>query len=74
MDKNCQNLKHDIYPTATQYLTEERGLTLDTLKTFRVGVGSERFRDDDTGNLKLYDSIYFPLYREATLKKADKVA
>lgn len=74
MDNIIQNLKHGIYPEATQYLTEQRGLSLETLKKFRVGVGSERFRDDETGNLKLYDSVYFPLYREATLKKSERAA
>lgn len=44
-------------------------MVLETLKKFRVGVGSERFRDDETGNLKLYDSVYFPLFREAHSKK-----
>lgn len=41
---------------------------METLKKFRVGVGSERFRDDETGNLRLYNSIYFPLYRESKSK------
>jgi hypothetical protein len=56
-----QNLALNIYPEATNYLTEGRGLHMETLKKFCVGVGSERFRGDD-GNLKLYDSVYFPLY------------
>ena len=59
---------HYIYPSANAYLEEERGLTLETLKKFRVGVGSERFRCDETGNLKLYDTIYFPVYREHNRK------
>ena len=40
----------------------------ETLKKFKVGVGSERFRDDLTGNLKLYDSVYFPLFTESRSK------
>jgi len=46
---------------------------METLKKFRIGVGSERFRCDDTGNLKLHDSVYFPLYREVSHKKTDKI-
>lgn len=44
-------------------------MTIETLKAFRVGVGSERFRDDETGNLKLYDTVYFPLYKEQKRKR-----
>jgi hypothetical protein len=61
-------LLHQIYPSANAYLENERGLTLETLRKFRVGVGSERFRCDETGNLKLYDTIYFPVYREHNRK------
>ncbi len=43
----------------------ERGLKQETLKKFKVGVGSERFRCDETGNFKLYDSVYFPLFRQS---------
>ena len=35
---------------------------METLAKFNVGVGSERFRQEETGNLKLYDAVYFPLY------------
>lgn len=41
---------------------------METLRKFRVGVGSERFRNDETGTLMLYNSIYFPLYRESKSK------
>ena len=44
-------------------------MTIETLKAFKVGVGSERFRDDDTGNLKLYDAVYFPLYKERSVSQ-----
>lgn len=64
-----QNLHHNIYPEATSYLTEERGLTIETLKRFKVGVGSDRFRCEETGNLKLYDAVYFPLFREMKRKR-----
>jgi hypothetical protein len=40
------------------------------LQKFRVGVGSERFRDEETGNLKLFDSVYFPLFKESHSKIA----
>jgi hypothetical protein len=62
--KLTHNLEHNIYPKANNYL-QERGLKPETLRKFKVGVGSERFRDDQTGNLKLYDSVYFPLFRES---------
>ena len=45
-------------------------MTIETLKAFKVGVGSERFRDDETGNLKLYDAVYFPLYKEQKRKRS----
>lgn len=62
---------HQIYPSANAYLENERGLTLETLRKFRVGVGSERFRCDESGNLKLYDTVYFPVYREHNRKVED---
>ena len=70
-DNYIQNLNHNIYPESIIYLTEERGLSLETLKKFRIGIGSERFRCDESGNLKLYDSVYFPLYRESHIKKSE---
>ena len=47
---------------------------METLKKFRIGVGSERFRCDESGNLKLFDSVYFPLFRESSLKKTEKIS
>jgi hypothetical protein len=47
---------------------------MGTLKKFRIGVGSERFRCDESGNLKLFDSVYFSLYRESPLKKTEKIS
>ena len=62
----CQNLNKEIYPLVNDYLTgqgeESRGLKLETLEHFKVGVGAEMFYNDE-GTKQLYDCVYFPLYR-----------
>ena len=48
-----------------KYLTgpgeDQRGLSLETLKKYKVGLGSEKFTDQD-GVYQSYDSVFFPLY------------
>lgn len=50
---------------ALEYLTGseegQRGLQLQTLLKYNVGLGTEKFTDDE-GVYQGYDSIYFPLY------------
>ena len=64
------NLEKGIYEDALRYLTGsgegERGLSLQTLKKFNVGLGSERFTNED-GVFQQFDSIYFPIYRPSSL-------
>lgn len=59
------NLQNGIYEEALEYLTgegeDQRGLSLATLKKYNVGLGSEKFTNED-GVYQNYDSIYFPLY------------
>lgn len=59
------NLDKGIYEDALKYLTgpgeDQRGLSLETLKKYKVGLGSEKFTDQD-GVYQSYDSVFFPLY------------
>ena len=67
------NMRHGIYANALEYLTQERGLTPDVLEKYRVGLGTEKFTNDD-GHLSGFDSIYFPIYlprQKDKEKKAD---
>lgn len=52
MKELLDNLKHEIYPESTEYLTgttdsNQRHLSMETLQKFRVGLGSERFYDEE---------------------------
>ena len=51
---------------------DSRGLTNETLEGLRVGVGQEKFRNEEDGHLSLYESIYFPLYVPSKLKQNKK--
>jgi len=65
-----------MYPFSNEYLTgsgeHQRGLKLETLKTFRVGIGLEKFRNEEDGRLSLFESVYFPLYTPVKAGKAKK--
>ena len=66
-------MKRDIYPEINEFLigtTEEthRHLKKETLETFRVGVGKEKFRND-SDQLSWFDAVYFPLYAPKSKKK-----
>ena len=54
-------MRHGIYPNALEYLTEERGLSTEILEKYKVGLGTEKFTNDD-GHLSGFDSVYFPIY------------
>jgi hypothetical protein len=62
------NLRHNIFPEITQYLTGsdltkgERFLKLETLLKFRVGVGEETFYDESKEEWVRLPSVYFPMY------------
>lgn len=62
------NLSHNVYPEALSYLTQERGLDLDVLKMYKIGLGTERFVSDETNSSFKqpsyvgFDSVYFPIY------------
>lgn len=67
MKQLMDNLKHNIYESATEYLVgtekkEQRHLTLETLQKFRVGVGEERFYDDIEEQWVSIECAYFPMY------------
>lgn len=62
----------DIYPEINQYLTsleepEYRGINKETLEIFKVGVGKEKFRNDQD-QLSWFDAVYFPLYAPKSKK------
>lgn len=74
MKELMDNLKHDIYPEAAEYLTgteskQQRHLNEETLRKFRVGVGSERFYDETTQEYRNLPCIYFPMYAPLTGKQ-----
>jgi len=59
-------MKKDIYPDINKYLTsneepEFRQIKKEVLETYRVGVGKEKFRNDQE-QLSWFDAVYFPLY------------
>lgn len=60
------NLDKEIYPEIVEYLTgresdEQRWLNKETLDYYKVGIGKERFRNDNN-QLSMYSAVYFPLY------------
>ena len=59
------NLDKNVYPDALEYLTgsgeDQRGLSVETLKKYNVGLGTEKFTNDE-GSYQGFDSIYFPIY------------
>ena len=61
-----------IYEEALQYLTssgeDERGINASILEKYRVGLGSEKFANDD-GHISGFDSVYFPIYMPRDSKK-----
>lgn len=69
--KLIDNLENGIYEDALIYLTgdgeDQRGLKPKTLKNFNVGLGSEKFNDEE-GVYQNYDSIYFPIYMPRSMK------
>lgn len=53
-----------------EYLTNPktgRGLSLEILKKFDIGIGEEMFRNS-SGNLELVPVIYFPMYQRGKVK------
>jgi len=69
-------LEKDIYPDINRYLTtleepEFRGIRKETLLAFKVGVGKEKFRNDQE-QLSWFDSVWFPLYAPKSKKQIAK--
>ena len=67
MKAHVDNLQHDLYPEITQYLTgivdpKDRFLDIETLKKFKVGVGEEKFYDEDDEVWRAVPCIYFPMF------------
>lgn len=57
-----------------EYLTNPktgRGLSLEILKKFDIGIGEEMFRNS-AGNLELVPVIYFPMYQKAKAKTPEE--
>ena len=65
-----ENLRMGIYEDAIAYLTgeesDQRGLSIETLQKYNVGLGTEKFTDSE-GCYQGFDSIYFPLYQPRNL-------
>lgn len=49
------------YLTGKDYEKGERGLKLETLVHYKVGLGVEEFRNDEN-MYSVYESVYFPMY------------
>jgi hypothetical protein len=62
MKQLADNLSNDIYPEVNKYLVEERFLSLQTLKKFNVGIGSEKFYNQDDEVWVNLECVYFPMY------------
>lgn len=72
-------LKLRKYPAAIKYLTGkdyekgERGLSMETLLHYKIGIGIEQFRNDQNVYVP-YESVYFPMYSHVKTPKAKKDA
>ena len=75
--KLVDNLNMGIYKEAVQYLIgggeHERGLKASILEKYRVGLGTEKFLNEN-GHMSGFDSVYFPIYmpRDKKQDKSDK--
>lgn len=63
--KLVSNFDNEIYPDINAFLTgsspSQRGLSSAVLQKYKVGVGRERFTDEN-GHMCDFDAIYFPLF------------
>ena len=50
---------------------DERGLKASTLEKYRVGLGIEKFSNEN-GHISGFDSVYFPIYMPSDKKKKSK--
>ena len=70
------NLQMGVYEDALKYLVggeeEQRGLKLSTLEKYNVGLGPEKFTNDD-GVYQAYDSVYFPMYAPKNSNKDSRL-
>ena len=64
-----QSFIKEIYPKINEYLTgtapTQRGLSREVLSKYKVGVGRERFTDEN-GHSNDYDAVYFPMFAPRT--------
>lgn len=74
MKTHIDHLKHGLYPEALEYLTDttssdSRHIRLETLEKFKIGLGQEKFLDEETQTWQSFDVIYFPMFAPVLGKK-----
>ena len=71
-----QALLQSKYPEAIAYLTGkdytkgQRGLKLETLIHYKIGLGIEKFRNE-ANEYSTYESMYFPMYNQKEAQEAN---
>lgn len=74
MMNHIDNLENEIYPETIKYLTDlndpkARQLSLETLQKFKVGIGQERFYDEESNEFQSFDVVYFPMFSPVSTDK-----
>jgi twinkle protein len=60
-----KNFKEGVYPEINKYLVEQRGLSLETLEKFKVGVGLRIFRNPENEENVELPCVFFPMHNIA---------
>mmetsp|Transcript_19306 Transcript_19306/g.35559 ORF Transcript_19306/g.35559 Transcript_19306/m.35559 type:complete len:628 (+) Transcript_19306:3543-5426(+) len=61
-EQYVSNLRDERFPEINYYLTETRGLNLESLLKHKVGVGMITYRDFDTEQIATFPSVVFPMW------------
>ena len=74
MKSHIDSLSHELFPKVNDYLSgtktsDQRFITSDTLKKFKVGVGTEKFFDEELRQWKHFEVVYFPMYSPLSNKQ-----
>lgn len=66
MKQHIDSLDPSIYKSSVEYLTgtkdDQRYLKMETLKLFKVGLGQEKFFDEEKNEWINIDVVYFPMF------------
>lgn len=65
--QRLNNLRNEVYKNSLDYLTTTRGLTLDTLQQYKVGLDTTQFSDVN-GHLQMVHTVAFPMFTPRSSK------